>query len=87
MPDDTPAQNATPELDPHPDNILGRGILKPTEEAKLLSEGLVFATYLTTEDGHRFLLCGKRPIAVVATEWAIEALRGTYTPKPTPEFA
>lgn len=38
-----------PELDTHPLNILGKGILPPEREAALLAQGAVFAVQLSGE--------------------------------------
>jgi hypothetical protein len=37
------------QLDPHPQNILGKGIIPPHIEAVLLANGAVFAMYVTTD--------------------------------------
>lgn len=54
-----------PNLDSHPSNILGRGILDPETEAAMLAAGFVFATYLTPagRKAKPFLLTSKRPYA------------------------
>ena len=54
-----------PNLDPHPANILGQGILDPETEAAMLAAGFVFATYLTPKGrkAKPFLLTSRRPYA------------------------
>lgn len=54
-----------PNLDPHPANILGQGILDPETEATMLARGFVFATYLTPKGrkAKPFLLTSRRPYA------------------------
>ena len=54
-----------PNLDPHPLNILGKGILPPDQEAAMIAAGFVFATYLTPagRKAKPFLLTSRRPYA------------------------
>ena len=54
-----------PKLDPHPLNILGKGILPPDQEAAMIAADFVFATYLTPagRNAKPFLLTSRRPYA------------------------
>ena len=49
-------------LDPNPLNELGKGILDPTVEAKLIERGIVFAQTITRPDGATYLRTARRPI-------------------------
>lgn len=68
------------DLDPDPDNILGRGILPPDEEARLLAEGVVFAMFgpVRSPKVRPCLYCSYRPIAVAATAIFVDLLRAQY---------
>jgi hypothetical protein len=50
-----------PNLDPNPANLLGKGILAPAEEARLLARGVVYAERVTMSDGQSFLATSVRP--------------------------
>lgn len=67
-----------PNLDLHPANILGQGILDPETEAALLETGVVFAVQRTATPPSgkpfTFLITSKRPYADVLN---------TRTPKRT----
>lgn len=65
---------ATPTaLDPHPTNELGKGVIDPAAEARVLARGGVFARRLTTKFGDTFLVWTSRPLATVATDMALAA--------------
>ncbi len=49
-------------LDPNPLNELGKGILDPEVEAKLVERGIVFAQTVTRPDGATYLRTARRPI-------------------------
>lgn len=64
----------TQQLDPSPHNELGKGILDPEVEQKLLAEGCTYARrvfgggFYRTEDGQRyFFRTAKTPINAIAT--------------------
>lgn len=63
-----------PSLDAHPKNELGKDVLDPGTEAKLLADGMVFARRLTDATGHTFIFCGKRPL----TEFATDMVRSAH---------
>lgn len=67
----------TPNLDPDPDNILGKGILDPEREAALLADGYIFAMFVQPSDARRppFLLRCKRLIADAAADAFADAWR------------
>lgn len=50
-----------PNLDPNPANLLGKGILAPAEEARLLARGVVYAERVKMSDGQTFLATSVRP--------------------------
>ena len=50
-----------PQLDPNPDNILGKGILPPEEEEWLLSRGIVYAEWFCPPDIPPFLVTTHKP--------------------------
>ena len=67
-------------LDPHPLNELGRGILAPDVEARLLADGYIFAATVIPKDRRvpPFLATSKRPFAEAAASFfrhADEVLR------------
>lgn len=47
-------------LDPNPENILGKGILPPEKEAKIIARGCVFAKFVTAQ-GKSILVTFRRP--------------------------
>ncbi len=57
-----------PTLDPHPTNELGKGILDPEMEAKLLADGVIWANRVFHADGTYSLNCTFRPVMQVLTE-------------------
>jgi hypothetical protein len=66
-------------LDPDPGNILGKGILDPEREAKLLAEGYIFAMWIQPKPSRKgdnpppFLVRCKRPIAEAITDALLDA--------------
>lgn len=64
-------------LDAHPLNELGKGLLDPDVEAKLLAEGVVFAAIVRPSNPKvpPYLTTSRRPIADVATEALSDAYR------------
>lgn len=57
-------------LDPHPLNELGKGILAPDVEAKLLAEGVIFATTVTPRNPKvpPYLVTCRRSIVEASTD-------------------
>jgi len=55
-------------LDPSPRNELGKNILDPSVEEKLLAEGYTYARRVYRSDGHYHLRIAKAPIRLIATE-------------------
>lgn len=54
-------------LDPSPRNELGKGILDPAEEQKLLADGYTYARRVFAPDGQFHLRVAKSDIATIAT--------------------
>jgi hypothetical protein len=71
-----------PNLDPHPLNELGRGILDPTVEAKLLASGVVFARTVRTKTGKSFIDCYFRPFLQTIHEQEVRRLGSSSPPPP-----
>jgi hypothetical protein len=65
-------------LDPNPLNELGKGILDPKVEARLIERGIVFAQTVTRPDGATYLRTARRPITQCHAD-AISALMRTRT--------
>lgn len=49
------------QLDPHPLNELGKGLIEPDTEAQLIGQGVVFAMRVFHDDGHMSLALFSRP--------------------------
>lgn len=72
-------------LDPHPANLLGKGILDPGTEDALLSAGIVFATqrtaYPVSGKPFVFLITSRRPYTDILNQRTVgRAMRTTRTP-------
>lgn len=57
------------QIDPNPNNLLGKGILPPDEEAKLLAEGCIYAEYFYPKSGRPpIIVASKRPYIEAVNE-------------------